>query len=67
MFCQHIFQGIGGFPVRLLEGMSVNIHGGAGLSVAQSGGHGAHVLFAGDQQRGGRVPLRYNYDKQGKP
>ena len=55
MFYQHGFQCTNGLAVSLLQGVSIDIHGGAGLSVAQSGGHGAHVLFAGDQQRGGSV------------
>ena len=55
VFYQHVFQRSHGLAVSLLEGVGIDVHGGAGLSVAQSGGHGAHVLFAGDQQRGGCV------------
>ena len=48
VFHKHIFQGIDGLAVGFLEGMSVNIHGGRCLGVAQSAGYGAHVLFACD-------------------
>ena len=55
VFYQHGFQRTNGLAVSFLEGVGVDIHGGAGLSVTQSGGHCTHVLLACDQQRGGGV------------
>ena len=54
--------------VSLPQGVGVDVQGGRCLSMAQAIGHCARILMAfRDQQRGGRMPLRYNYDKPEKP
>lgn len=35
--------------------------------MTQPGGDGFDILMGADEQRGGGVPLRYNYDKPEKP
>ena len=50
-----------------LNDVAVEILGGVHAGMAQLLGHRYNVCAVGQQHRGYRVPLRYNYDKPGKP
>lgn len=50
-----------------VEGMAINIQGGAGLCMTQQACHRAHVHALGDEHTGICVPLRYNKDKSENP
>ena len=67
LFSQHGFQGAGRLAVCLLEGMGIDVHSGGCLGMAQSAEDGTDILMACNQQGGGGVPLRYNYDKPEMP
>ena len=47
--------------------MGVGIQREGGVGVAQDTGQGFGIYAAGEGVGGEGVPLRYNYDKPGKP
>ena len=52
---EQVFQCIYGLAVCFLQGMSVNVHSGRCLRVAQSTGYSSEILLACNQQCGGCV------------
>ena len=62
-----LLDGGGRMLFRGVLQMTVNVHRGRNLAVAQPFLHLFHWYAVGQQQRGTGVPLRYNYDKPEKP
>ena len=57
----------GGVGFHLVGGVGVNVQGKAGCCMAQQTLHALNVSAGADGNRRAGVPLRYNYDKPGKP
>lgn len=62
-----ICKAFAGLFVCFHDDMGVNVCGGTYLCMAQAFRDGDNILSAVNQDRGHCVPLRYNYDKPGKP
>ena len=54
-------------PLHLVGDVRIGVEGEPGAEVAQHTGQGFHIYAAGDGHGRECVPLRYNYDKPGKP
>ena len=57
----------GGVGFHLVGCVGVNVQGEAGCGMAQQALDALNVSAGADGNRRASVPLRYNYDKPGKP
>ena len=53
--------------LHIVSDVRIGVQGKSGTEVAQHTGQGFHIYAAGDGHGRECVPLRYNYDKPGKP
>ena len=64
---KNIVHNIRGSDLRFVVQMTVNIRRGGNVAVTEPFLNLLHRDVIGKQQRRAAVPLRYNYDKPGKP